>query len=139
MQSCFTDEGELCSTEEEKSECAIRKQKDAKNEVTCDVPNYFNTFYIFKCGGKIFDRLDVSYEIVSMASPREEEFTEMLNFLLEHNHRRGTPLSSKYLQKSFSRVLVEEENIINITSITLLQILCFSPASLSMHKRKMET
>ena len=28
--------------EEDKSECAIEKQKDAKNEVTYDVLNYFN-------------------------------------------------------------------------------------------------
>ena len=38
-QICSTDEDALCSTEEEKSECAIRKQKDANNEVTYDVPN----------------------------------------------------------------------------------------------------
>ena len=52
-QSCSTDKEELCSTEEDKSECAITKQKDAKNEVTYDVPNYFNAFNVFKCGRKL--------------------------------------------------------------------------------------
>ena len=60
-QRCSTDGDELCSTEEDKSEYAIKKQKDTKNEVTYDVPNYFNAFNVFKCGRKLLDRLDVSY------------------------------------------------------------------------------
>ena len=51
----------------------------------------------------------MSYERVYMATPREEYFTEMLNSLLEHNHRNGTPLSSKNLQEAVSRVMEEEE------------------------------
>ena len=50
-----------CSTEEEKSEYANNKQKYANNEVTYDVPSYFNAFNVFECGGNILDRLDVSY------------------------------------------------------------------------------
>ena len=42
------DEDVLCSTEEEKSECTVKKQKYTKNEVTYDVPNYFNTFNVFE-------------------------------------------------------------------------------------------
>ena len=44
LQICSTDENESCSTEEDKSECAIKKKKDANNEVTYDVTNYFNAF-----------------------------------------------------------------------------------------------
>ena len=47
LRSCSTDKDELFSTEEEKSECAIKKQKDAKNEVTYDMLNYFNAFNVF--------------------------------------------------------------------------------------------
>ena len=65
------DEEELCSTEEDKSECNIKKQKDANNEVTYDVPKYFNAFNVFKFRRKILDRLGVSYEIACMATPRE--------------------------------------------------------------------
>ena len=46
--SCSTDEDELCYTEEDKSECAIKKQKGANNEVTYDVPNYFNAFDVLE-------------------------------------------------------------------------------------------
>ena len=53
-----------------KSECNIKKQKDANNEETYDVPKYFNAFNVFECGGKILDRLDVSYERAFMATPR---------------------------------------------------------------------
>ena len=69
-QSCSTDKEELCSTEEDKSECAITKQKDANNEVTYDVLNYFNTFDIFECGRKLLDRIDMSYERACMATPK---------------------------------------------------------------------
>ena len=33
-QSCSVDEDELCYTEEDESECAIKKKKGKKNEVT---------------------------------------------------------------------------------------------------------
>ena len=63
LQSCSTDEDESkgiivndCSTEEDKSEFVINKQKDAKKEVTYDVPSYFD---VFECGRKIWDRLEV--------------------------------------------------------------------------------
>ena len=43
-------ENELCFTKEDKSEYANEKQKDAKNEVACDVTNYFNVSNVFECG-----------------------------------------------------------------------------------------
>ena len=45
-----------------------------------------------------------------MATLREEYFTEMLNSLLKHYHRHGTPLSGKNTQEAFKRVMEEEEN-----------------------------
>ena len=83
--SCSTDKDGLCSTEEDKSECAINKQKDANNEVTYDVPNYFNAFNVFKCGREILDRLEVSYERSCMATEIEIYFTKMLDSLLGDN------------------------------------------------------
>ena len=70
-QSCSLDEDELCSTEEDKLERTITKQKDANNEVTYDVLNYFNAFKVFKCGRNVLDRLDVSYEKECMATARK--------------------------------------------------------------------
>ena len=46
------------------------EQKDANNEVTYDVPNHFNVFNVLKCGRNVLDRLDVSYEIEYMATPK---------------------------------------------------------------------
>ena len=65
------------STEEDKSEFTINKQKDAKIEVTYDVPSYFN---VFECGRNILDRLDVSYERVCMATAREVLLYEDVGF-----------------------------------------------------------
>ena len=39
FQSCTADEEELCSMEEDKSGCTIKRQKDTNNEVTYDVTN----------------------------------------------------------------------------------------------------
>ena len=69
-RSCSTDKDELCSMKEDKSECTITKQKDAKNEVTYDVPNYFNAFNVFECGRNILDRLDISCERACIATPK---------------------------------------------------------------------
>ena len=49
-QNCSVKENKLCFTKEDKSECANEKQKDAKNEVACDVTNYFNISIVFECG-----------------------------------------------------------------------------------------
>ena len=67
LQKCSTDEDELSSTEEYKSECAIKKQKDANNEVTYNVTNYSNAFNVLECRRNILDRLDMSYERACMA------------------------------------------------------------------------
>ena len=105
MQIYSKDKDELCSTEEDKSECSYKKQKDAKNEFTYDVPYNLDAFNVFGCGRTIMDRLDVPYKRACMATPKEEYFMEMLNPLPEHNHRHGTPLSSKKFQEAVSRVM----------------------------------
>ena len=67
MQNCFADEDEWSSMDKEKSQFAIKKQKDANNEVTYDVTNYLNAFNIFECGRNLLDRLAVSHERACMA------------------------------------------------------------------------
>ena len=59
---------ELCSKEEDKSECNITEQKDAENEVTYDVPYDFNVSNAFECGR---NNPDVSYEQAYMATETE--------------------------------------------------------------------
>ena len=49
LQNCSADENELCFTKEDKTECANKKPKYAKNEVACDVTNYFNISNVFEC------------------------------------------------------------------------------------------
>ena len=46
--SCSAKENELCFTKEDKSECANMKQKDANNEVACDLTNCFNVSNVFE-------------------------------------------------------------------------------------------
>ena len=57
-----------CSTEEDKSQCALKKQKDRDNEITYNVPRYFNAFNLFEWVKNILDILDVSYERACMAT-----------------------------------------------------------------------
>ena len=85
------------------------------------------------------ERLDLLYERACMATPKEEYFTEMLDSLIEHTRCHVTPLSSKNIKEAVIRVMEDEKNMPNVTSITLLWILCFSILSLSMHKIKMQT
>ena len=65
LKKCSADENELRSTEEDESEFANKKQKDAKNEVACDVTNYFNVSNVFECGR---NNADVSCERACMAT-----------------------------------------------------------------------
>ena len=51
-----------------------KKQKDVKNEVACDVTNYFNVSNIFECGR---NNPDVSCEIVCMADEDNAYFTDI--------------------------------------------------------------
>ena len=73
---------ELCSTEEHKVECTNTKQKDANNEVTDYVPNYFNAFNLFEYGRNIFFRINVSQKRACMATPKEEYFGDILDQLI---------------------------------------------------------
>ena len=61
-----------------------------------------------------------------MATPKEEYFTEIMDFLIKHNCRHSTPLSSKKLPESAIRVMEDEEkytkrNVNNVTMDTLFQ------------------
>ena len=97
-QSCSMDVEELWSMEEDKSEWNNTKQKDANNELTYDVPNYFNVFNKFECGRKILARLDMSYESACMPTTKEEYLGEMLEQLIKHNHFHGTPIYNENLK-----------------------------------------
>ena len=68
-QKGSADDNELCSTEEDESECSNKKQKDAYNEVACDVMNYFNVSNVFECGR---NNPDVSCERACVANVDNE-------------------------------------------------------------------
>ena len=70
------------------------------------------------------DRPGVSYEKAYMATPKEEYFGEMLEQIIKHNHRHGTPMSNKKLRESVIRVVEDEEkyakrNVNDVTTDTL--------------------
>ena len=61
------------------------------------MPYNFNVSNIFECGRKLLEILDVSYERECMATQKEEYFTKMFDYLIEHYRRHGQILSSKKL------------------------------------------
>ena len=119
-QNCSVKENELCFTKEDDSKFANGKQEDAKNEVTCDVTNYFNVSNIFECGR---NNPDVSCERSCMDTGYNEYFTDILDTLNIYQDLHGQRLSSKKLKEAVLRVMDEEEeemelNINNITCDT---------------------
>ena len=107
-----------------------------KKEVTYDVPYYFSAFNVFECGRKLLDRLDVSYERLYIATPKEEYFTEMLHSLIERNRCHSTPMSNKNLQEAVIRVMEDEKNdanrnVHNVTTDNLFQ----APITLNVQKK----
>ena len=100
------------------------------------MPSYYNSFNVFECGRKILYLLDVSYERACTDTATEEYFTDILDSLIDDNERHSTPLSSKNLQDTFSRVMEEEEkyserNVNNINMDTLFQ----SPVTINTQRK----
>ena len=84
----------------------IKKQKDANNEVVCNVTNYFNVSNIFECGR---NNPDVSCEKSYMAAEDNGYHTEILDTLNKYQDRHSQILSSKQLKEAVLRVMDEEE------------------------------
>ena len=61
---------------------------------TVEVLRYFN---IFECRRNFLNRLDVTYERVIMATPKDKNFEKMLENLVEHTDRHNAPLSNEKL------------------------------------------
>ena len=95
LQKSSADENKLRATKVDESECANKKQKYAKNEVACDVTNYFNVSNVFECGR---NNPDVSCERVCMATKDNEYFLDILDTLNKYQDRHGQRFSSKKLQ-----------------------------------------
>ena len=70
------------------------------------MPSYFN---VSECGRKLLNRIDVSYELVCMATPRDEYYTNMLETLVNYNDLNNGPLSNREIQQSVRRVMTEME------------------------------
>ena len=125
--------GELCSTEEDKSEWTITEQEGANNEVTYDVPYYFNVSNVFECGR---NNPGGSYKRAYMATEIDEYFKFFLYPLNKYNDRHDQILSSKKLKESVLWVMEEEEeeiecNINNIKCDTSFQ----SPIAMNVQKK----
>ena len=132
-QNCSAKENGLFFMKEDKPEYANEKQKEAKNEVACDVTNYFNVSNVFECGR---NNTDVSCERACMATEDNEYFTDILDTLNEYQDRHSQRLSSMKLREAVRRVMDEEEeemerNINNITCHTSFQ----SPVTKSVQKK----
>ena len=82
------------------------KQKDAKNEVACDVTNYFNVSNVFECGR---NNPDVLCERSCTATEDNEYFLDIIETLKRCQDRHGQRLSSKKFKEAVLRVMDEEE------------------------------
>ena len=124
-----------------KSEYAIKKQKYTKNKVIFDVPNYFNA-WTYSNAEEIF-WTDLMCHMKERAWTLKEKYTLRICWIPYSTIRNVT--AHHYPLKIFKKQLKEpwqehkrKINMLNVTSIILLWILCFSPLSLSMHKRKIQ-
>ena len=66
------------------------------------------------------NRLDVSYELVCMATPRDEYYTNMLETLVNYNDGNNGPLSNKKIEQAERKVMAEMEEkkvTLNVTPI----------------------
>ena len=68
--------------------------------------SYFN---IFKCGRNILNILDVTYEQVCMATPKDKYYTKLLENLVYYNDHHNAPLSNDKLLQEISTVMAETE------------------------------
>ena len=97
------------------------------------MPSYFN---VFECGRSFFNRLEVTYEQVCIATPRYEYYLKMLETLIDHNDRHNAPLSSEKLRQAVSIVVAEMEeeerdakhNANNVTMDTIFNHSTSSPS-----------
>ena len=91
------------------SEFTITELKDKyykEPSVTKEVTSCFN---IFECGRSILDRLDVTYQRVFMATPKDKYYNRLLDTITDDNNHKGKPLSNEKLQQSVSIVMEETE------------------------------
>ena len=71
---------------------------------TKEVTSYFN---IFECGRNILYKLDVKYQRVFMATPKDKYYNRFLDTLTNDNNHKGKPFPNEKLQQAF-RILMEE-------------------------------
>ena len=98
-----------------------KKQKDAKNEVVCNVTNYLNVSNVFECGG---NSPDVSCERACMATEDNENFSDILDILNEYQDCHSQRLSTKKLKEAVRCVMDEEEEEMECT---INNITCYTP------------
>ena len=66
-------------------------------------------FNILECGGNILDRLDVKYERLCMAIPKNKHYNTLLKTLVDYNNHNNAPLSNEKLQQEVGKVMDETE------------------------------
>ena len=85
--------------------------------MTKEVTSYFN---IFECGSNILDRLDVTYQQVFMANPKDKYYNMLLDTLVKDNNCKGGTLSNDKILQAVGKVIEETESEFerNINKIT---------------------
>ena len=84
----------------------LKEEEHKEHSMTEKVTSYFN---IYKCGSNLLDRLDVTYQRVFMATPKDKYYNALLDNLVKYNNIRGEPLSNQNIQYAVSDVMEETE------------------------------
>ena len=82
-----------------------------ESSVIDEVPSYFN---IFKCGKNVLNRLGVTYEQACMATPKDKNYTKLLETVIEYNDHHNEPLSNEKIRQAI-RTVTEERERKNLT------------------------
>ena len=53
--------------------------------------------------------LDMTYEQVCMATPKDKYYTKLLETLVDHNDQQNSPLSNDNIRQAISTVMAETE------------------------------
>ena len=119
----IVNENSLQNSSADVSEDNITEQKDKEYKepsVTKEVTSYFN---IFKYRGNLLDRLDVTYELVWMGTPKDEYYNMLLDTLVDDNYHKVAPFSNDNIRQAVGKLMEEmeaefERNINKITCDT---------------------
>ena len=101
----------------------LKDENHKEHSVTEKVKSCLN---IYECGRNVLDQLDVTYQQVYMATPKEKYYNALLDNLAKENNIKGEPLSNEKIQKEVGKVIEKRKNNSNVITMKSRAILNIS-------------